>query len=125
MKLRLLSIFAVVVLMFCVFSPPTFAVATQCQIHRSNEWRCAKDDYKSDNIKIANRTQDEVSFKVGKWRSTCGQNGSNYFDESFSVAPGNSASIYFEDAVANECKELFVYNCSPSSCTNILTVNPS
>ncbi|MBE9005212.1 hypothetical protein IQ259_09185 [Fortiea sp. LEGE XX443] len=125
MKLRLLSIFAAFVLMFCIFSPPSFAVATQCQIHKNSEWRCAKDNYKSDNIKIGNRIQEEVSFKVGKWRSNCGQNGSNYYDESFSLAPGKSTPIYFEDAVANECKELFVHNCSPDSCTNILTVNPS
>ena len=125
MKLRLLSIFATVLLMFCVFSPPTFAVATQCQIHKNGEWRCAKDNYRADKIKIGNRRDEKVSFKIGKWNSTCGQNGSNYSNKSYSLESGKSGSINFENAIANECKELFVYDCSPDWCTNILTVNPS
>jgi hypothetical protein len=111
--------------MFCVFSPPTFAVSTQCEKHKDAEWRCAKDNYRADKIIIGNRRDDKVFFKIGKWSSTCGKNGSNYSNESFSLDPRKSRSIDFEGAIANECKELFVYDCSPDWCTNILTVNPS
>ncbi|MEA5572978.1 hypothetical protein [Calothrix sp. UHCC 0171] len=124
-RFRLLFMFAAVVLIFYIFSPPTFAVATQCQIHKNSEWRCAKDNYRADKIKITNRRDERVSFKIAKWNSTCGKQGSNYSDTSYSLKPRQSGSIKFESAAANQCKELFVYDCSPDWCTNILSVNPS
>jgi hypothetical protein len=120
MKLRLLSIFASVVLLFFVFSPPAFAVATQCEIHKGNEWRCAKDNFRSDNILINNITDKHVSFAVGQWTSRCGKKGTEYYRDKVSLYPGATTSIPFPEAKPGECKELFVFNCSPDSCTKIV-----
>jgi hypothetical protein len=124
MRLRLLWIFASVMLMFFVFSPPVFATATQCGIHKNSEWRCAKDNFGSDSIRIANLINRDVSFKVGRWSSTCGKKGAEFSRQSLSVKPSSVIVTNLPEAVANQCIELFVFDCSPDSCTKTLAVSP-
>lgn len=125
MKLRLLWIFASVLLMVLAFSPPVFAAATQCGIHKGNEWRCAKDNYQADTIRIGNESTRRVSFKVGVWTSTCGKKGSEISNGSFSLDPRTPLLVPFMEARANQCVEMFVYDCSPDVCSKVLSAHTS
>lgn len=123
MKLRLLGIFASIMLMFFVFSPPVFATATQCGIHKGNEWRCAKDNYQADTIRIGNESTRRVDFKVGIWTSTCGKKGSEISNSSGSLESRTFTTVPLLQARANQCVELFVYDCTPDVCTKVLSAH--
>lgn len=123
MKLSLLWIFASVLLIVLAFSPPAFATATQCGIHKGNEWRCAKDNYQADTIRIGNESTRRVSFKVGVWTSTCGKKGSEISNGSYSLDPRVSLPLPLIEARANQCVEMFIYDCSPDVCTNVLSAH--
>jgi hypothetical protein len=125
MRLRLLWIFASVMLMFFVFSPPAFATATQCQIHKNTEWRCGKDNFGADRIRIGNESTRNASFRVSKWISTCGKKGNEIFDQTLSLNPSTAGLIDFEETRVNQCLELFVFDCEPDACTKILSVHPA
>ncbi|HEY9604400.1 MAG TPA: hypothetical protein V6C85_22480 [Allocoleopsis sp.] len=123
MKLRLLGIFASIMLMFFVFSPPVFATATQCGIHKGNEWRCAKDNYQADTIRIGNESTRRVDFKVGIWTSTCGKKGSEISNSSGSLESRTFTTVPLLQARANQCVELFVYDCTPDVCTKVISAH--
>lgn len=121
MRLRLLWIFASVLLMCLVFSPaPVLATATQCQIHKNSEWRCAKDNYQADTIRIDNKSSRDASFNVDVWTSDCGKKGSRISTKTFVLTAGHPVDEPFQAARANQCLEMFIYNCEPDSCKNIL-----
>ena len=124
MRLRLLRILASVLLMCLVFSPPAFAVATQCGIHQNNGWRCAKDNYQADTLRIRNISDGDVSFNVGQWTSTCGKKGTEFGNDSYDLNSGNIRDIPFGSAKANQCLETFVYNCNPGLCKDKLSIHP-
>lgn len=125
MKLRLFWIFIAVIVVVCSISLPTFATSTHCHEHKGGrEWRCAKDNYKFDHITVTNRIERRINFNVGKWDSQCGKNGSSYYDDRWSLDPNESAEIDFEEANANQCREIFIYNCREDWCTKILDVRP-
>ena len=123
MKLRVLGIFASIMLMFFVFSPPVFATATQCGIHKGNEWRWAKDNYQADTIRIGNESTRRVDFKVGIWTSTCGKKGSEISNSSGSLESRTFTTVPLLQARANQCVELFVYDCPPDVCTKVLSAH--
>jgi hypothetical protein len=122
MKLRLAWIFISVVFMCFLFSPPAFSAATQCGI-KGNGWRCAKDNYQADTIRIGNESSQSVSFKVGIWTSTCGKKGSEISNESFSVGWRSFATVPLVAAKANQCVEMFVYDCSTDACSKVLSAH--
>ncbi len=124
MKLRLLWIFASVLLMLFVSSPPVFAIATQCGVHNEGtEWRCAKDNYQADTIRIGNESTRRVDFKVGIWTSTCGKKGAEISNESFALKSRTLLTHPLIEARANQCVEMFVYDCSPDVCTKVLSAH--
>lgn len=123
MKWHLLWIFASVLLMVFVFSPPASATATQCQVHKGSEWRCAKDNFQADAVRIGNESNRRATFKVSTWTSTCGKKGAVVSDESFSLDSHGAFNYPLVGANANQCVEMFVYGCSPDKCTNILSVH--
>jgi hypothetical protein len=123
MKLRLLWIFLSVVLMFFVFSPPASATATQCGIHKGNEWRCAKDNYQADTIRIGNESTRRVSYKVGIWTSTCGKKGSEISNTSGSLDPRTFTTVPLIEARANQCVEMFIYDCTQDACSKVLSAH--
>ncbi len=124
MKWNLLWIFATVLLMVFVFSPPASATATQCGVHnKGSEWRCAKDNFQADAVRIGNESNRRATFKVSTWTSTCGKKGALVSDESFSLEPKSSFNYSLIGANANQCVEMFVYDCSPDKCTNILSAH--
>ena len=123
MKLRLAWIFISVVFMCFLFSPPAFSAATQCGIHKGNGWRCAKDNYQADTIRIGNESTQSVSFKVGIWTSTCGKKGSEISNNSFSVGSRSFTTVPLIAAKANQCVEMFVYDCSTDACSKVLSAH--
>lgn len=126
MKLRLIGIFASIVFafMFLVFSPPAFATATQCEIYKGDGWRCAKDNYQADTIRIGNESTRRVTFKVGTWTSTCGKKGSEMATAAGSLETRSFDTVPLIEASANQCVELFVYDCSPDVCSQVLSAHP-
>lgn len=122
-KLRLFSIFAGVILMVLTISSPASATATQCGIHKGSEWRCAKDNYQADTIRIGNESTRSVSFKVGIWTSTCGKKGSEISNKSFFLNSRRAIALPLIEARANQCVEMFVYDCSTDSCSKVLSAH--
>ena len=125
MKLRLFWIFTSITLVFSiVFSPhPVIATPTQCGIYKNDGWRCAKDNYQADTIRIGNESTRPVTFKVGIWTSTCGKKGSEIANQSLSVKSRQFVAIPLIGAKANQCVEMFVYDCSPDVCTKVLSAH--
>lgn len=126
MKLRLFWIFtSIAIVCSIVFYPhPAIATPTQCGIYKNNGWRCAKDNYQADTIIISNETIRPVTFKVGIWTSTCGKKGSEISNQSLSVESRRKAiAIPLIEAKANQCVEMFVYDCSPDVCTKVLSAH--
>lgn len=124
MRLRLLGIFASVMLMFFIFSPPVFATATQCGIYKGDGWRCAKDNYQADTIRIGNESTRHVAFRVGKWTSTCGKKGAEIANDGFSLEPRKILTVPLDEARANQCIELFIYDCTQDACAKVLSAHP-
>jgi hypothetical protein len=124
MKLRPLWISASALLMCFAFSSPSLAVPTQCSIHKGSEWRCAKDNYVSDTIRIGNESTRHVNFKVSVWTSTCGKKGAEVSTAFGSVEPRSFAVFPLMEARANQCVEMFIYDCSTDACTNVLSAHP-
>ena len=127
MNLRPFLIFTSITIVFLiVFSPQvSIATPTQCGIHKKDGWRCAKDNYQADTIRIGNESTRPVTFKVGIWTSTCGKKGSEISNQSFSVGVSRPiVLIPLTGANANQCVEMFVYDCSPDVCTKVLSAHP-
>jgi hypothetical protein len=123
MKLRLAWIFISVVFMCFLFSPPAFSAATQCGIHKGDGWRCAKDNYQADTIRIGNESTRSVSLKVGIWTSPCGKKGAEISNKSFSVGSKSFTTVPLMAAKANQCVEMFVYDCSTDACSKVLSAH--
>jgi len=104
--------------------------ATHCDRHRGNsEYRCGKDDYPADHVRITNRAGGTVSFKIGKWVSNCGSGGTNYENFDGQLARGASRNFRFRAAARGKCEEFYVHNCRVNGdgqdCVTVLTVAPA
>lgn len=63
-------------------------------------------------IRIKNISSKRVFFDVHKYQSTCGQNGTQYFNSPRQdKKPGEYVEYNLEGTGNNECRELFVINC--------------
>jgi hypothetical protein len=123
MKLRLAWIFISVIFMCFLLSPPAFSAATQCGLYKGDGWRCAKDNYQADFIKISNESTQSVSFKIGLWTSTCGKKGTEISGARSSLEPKGSINARFMAAKANQCMEMFIYDCSTDACSKVLSAH--
>jgi len=108
------------------------AVATHCDRHKGNsEYRCGKDNYREDNIRITNRAGfgETVCFKIGKWISDCGGLATNYENIDAQLGPNKSRDFRFRAAASGKCDEFYVYNCRVDGvgrdCVDVLIVAPA
>ena len=104
--------------------------ATHCQNWKSDEYRCAKDHYGGDHIRVANKDAIGVRFKVGYWMSRCGQHRQNYDNKEYTLAGFEVRYITFGGVGSGYCNEFYVYQCSTLenhnylNCRSILNVSP-
>jgi len=81
--------------------------ATHC--NGGKEIRCAKDDFRGDEIEIkSNCNGCDIFFEVGKWYSSCGWPGSNY-DSFIGWATGDARRYNFPAAASGRCQEFFIH----------------
>ncbi|KAJ2948005.1 hypothetical protein O0L34_g9798 [Tuta absoluta] len=112
-----------------VFSLAIAAVSarpTHCERWKGDkEFRCAKDNYHADRVKVRNITGNGVSFKVGKWISSCGRPGTNYSDRQYTLNGGESTDVDFGEVGPGACNELFIYDCKrdgrSTNCVDVVT----